>query len=250
MFLIHLQEASEAHFNKKNTSVVNLPTFYIHVMGFSSGTLPPKGSAPVSFHHNLTLRGFDRQAMGGKLIAKAGFKSTFVVSTFRGRDQWTPGFQWWWRLCDLLCHLTLGSLTFVAVEWWIPLLFPPKRTPGTFVWPRKLRWNLEFERNDDVICTAEDHGALIVAATSPQFCGCLHSYWSCSWSIIFIGNMPSQIEESGETHIFIPPEVQHSEWKGTIPHKENTHPTRHFSGAVRSYPTPKTHTVNNSPLGF
>ena len=133
-------------------------------------------------------------------------------------------------------------VTLVAVEN-PPPFSPPKKTPGMFVWPRKLRWNLEFERNDDVvekgtcICTAEDHGALIVAATSPQFCGCLHSYWSCSWSIILIGNMPSQIEESGETHIFIPPEVQHSQWKG-IPQKENTHPSRHFSGAIRSYFTP------------
>lgn len=206
---------------------------------FLSGTFTnQKDLPPVSFQTTtLTLRGFDRQAWGG-------FKSTFlVVSDVSGERPMNGRLSMMmevmrplvpfdpWRSPRYTCCCRWTSAWF---------FFSPKKNTSWClfdVWKTEMKLGI-WERNDDVvekgtcICTAEDHGGLILAATSPQFCGCLHSYWSCSWSIILIGNMPSQLEQSGETHIFIPPEVQHSQWEGTIPHKENTHPTRHFS-AIR-----------------
>lgn len=133
---------------QKNTSVLNLPTFYIHVMGFSSGTLPPKGSAPVSFHHNFDPSRFWSPGPGGgsKFIAKAGFKSTFVVSTFRGREtnerqafNDDGGYA-------TSCAIWPLALTFVAVDWCLLSLFPPHKKPqGRLFDPENWdeTWNLK-----------------------------------------------------------------------------------------------------------
>lgn len=109
---------------QKNHFCCKFAHFLYPCHGFSSGTLPTKGSAPVSFHHNLTLRGFDRQALGGEVkLAKAGFKSTFVVSGERNHERqafnddggYATSCAIWPLAPDIRCR------------WMVPPFSPPKK---------------------------------------------------------------------------------------------------------------------------
>lgn len=125
MFLIHLQEASQAHFNKKNTSVVNLPTFYIHVMGFSSDFYQPKDPPRFRFTTTWPFEVLIARPWGGSLSLASWIQVDPCRFDVSGERPMNARLSMMMEVMRPLVPFDPWRLTFVAVE--NPPAFPPPK---------------------------------------------------------------------------------------------------------------------------